>query len=75
MRSAKTKAMTPPKEMPPCHKAAASGTLPTEQTQLTTAISGPTMAFSRVVQGPCPRTKTSLHHDVGTVTAKKPATT
>src|SRR5437667_307848 len=32
MRSPKTKAMAPPKLMPPRHSTAASGTLPTEQT-------------------------------------------
>ena len=41
-RSAKMKATTPPKLMPLFHRTAASGTLPTEQTNDTTEISGPT---------------------------------
>src|SRR3954454_5534275 len=43
-------AITPAKPMPPDHSTAASGTLPTEQTKLRTAISGPTIAFSSVRQ-------------------------
>ena len=35
-------AITPANEMPPDHSTAASGTLPTEQTKLSTAMSGPT---------------------------------
>ena len=42
IRSAKMNAITPPKLMPPFHSTAASGTLPIEQTKLTTATSGPT---------------------------------
>ena len=74
MRSAKMKATTPPKEIPPCHSAAARGTLPTEQTQLTTAMSGPTSAFSTLVQTPWPWRKTAPHHDAGTTVASAPAT-
>ena len=50
IRSAKMKLITPPKLMPPCQSAAASGTFPTEQTKLRIAISGPTMTFCREVQ-------------------------
>src|SRR5437588_11594366 len=42
MRSAKTKARTPPKLMPPFQRIAASGTLPIEQTKLRIATAGPT---------------------------------
>src|SRR5438045_3618237 len=42
IRSAKMNASTPPKLMPPFQSTAASGTLPTEQTKLTIATSGPT---------------------------------
>ena len=42
------KAITPAKLIPPDHSTAASGTLPTEQTKLRTAISGPTRTFSIV---------------------------
>ena len=41
IRSAKMKEMTPPKLMPPFHSTAASGTLPIEQTKLSTAMIGP----------------------------------
>ena len=40
------KAITPAKLIPPDHRTAASGTLPTEHTKLRTAMIGPTMAFS-----------------------------
>jgi len=43
IRSAKMKATTPPKLMPPFHSTAASGMLPTEQTNEMTATSGPTI--------------------------------
>jgi hypothetical protein len=49
MRSAKMKAITPPKEMLPFHSAAASGTLPMEQTKLMMAMNGPTTTAN----GPC----------------------
>ena len=42
-------AITPAKLIPPDHSTAASGTLPTEQTKLSTAISGPTITFSIAV--------------------------
>ena len=41
IRSAKMKAITPPKLMPPFQSTAASGTFPIEQTKLTIATSGP----------------------------------
>ena len=74
MRSAKMKAITPPKEIPPLHSAAASGTLPMEQTKLMMAMNGPTMAFSTLVQNPCPVMNTACQTDVGTSTARNPAT-
>ena len=64
MRSAKMKAITPPKLMPPPHRAAASGTLPIEHTQLATAMNGPTMAFSSVVQKPWPWRNRAFQHVV-----------
>ena len=39
-------AITPAKLIPPDHSTAASGTLPTEHTKLSTAMIGPTSAFS-----------------------------
>ena len=44
-------AITPEKEMPPDHRTAASGTLPTEQTKLITAMKGPMTTFSIVGSG------------------------
>ena len=75
MSSAKMKATTPPKLMPPFHSAAASGTLPTEQTKLMTATKGPTTTFSRLVQKPWPRTNTSAQTCPGTRTERNPAMT
>src|SRR5690242_895285 len=46
IRSANRNASTPANVIPPDHRTAASGTLPTEHTKLSTAISGPTIAFS-----------------------------
>ena len=42
IRSANRKAITPPKLDPEFHKTAARGTLPTEQTKVKIATSGPT---------------------------------
>ena len=41
IRSAKMKATTPPKLMPPFHSTTASGTFPIEQTNETMATTGP----------------------------------
>ena len=61
IRSAKMNEITPPKEIPPFQSAAASGTLPMEQTKLTRAMSGPTRTFSTLVQKPWPWRKTTFH--------------
>src|ERR1700749_4463718 len=45
-RSANRNATTPAKLIPPDHSTAASGTLPIEQTKLSTAMIGPTTTFS-----------------------------
>ena len=74
MRSAKMKAITPPKLMPPDHSAAARGTLPIEQTKLMMAMRGPTRAFSRLVQNPWPWMNNTFHTLSGTSTARNPAT-
>ena len=52
MRSANTNATVPPKAIPPLHSAAASGTLPIEQTKLMMARNGPRMTFSSTDQKP-----------------------
>ena len=49
------KAITPAKLIPPDQSTAASGTLPTEQTKLSTAMSGPTITFSIVRDQPAAR--------------------
>ena len=68
------KLITPPKLIPPCQSAAASGTFPIEQTQAMSAMNGPTTTFCSDVQKPCPGTKTSFQTVTGTSTARKPAT-
>ena len=68
------KLITPPKLIPPCQSAAASGTFPIEQTKLIIAMNGPTTTFSSDVQKPCPLTKTVFQTLTGTRTARKPAT-
>src|SRR6266550_7325561 len=72
-KSANTKAITPPKLIPPFHSTAASGTLPTEQTKLSSEITGP-------INGPqtCESTgwlvrKKLCQNDVGTQAASAPA--
>ena len=68
------KLITPPNAMPPCHSAAAIGTLPIEQTNVTTVINGPTIAFSMIVQMPWPSKNTAFHQSIGTSTVRNPAT-
>ncbi len=68
-------ATVPPKLMPPSYSAAASGTLPIEQTKLMKAMNGPTTTFSRSVSTPCPERKIVENTDAGTATAIRPATT
>ena len=68
-------ATTPPKLMPSCQSAAASGTLPTEQTKLMIATNGPTTAFSIMVRGPWPCQNTAFQKPAGTATEAKPART
>ena len=72
IRSAKMKAMTPPKEIPPFQSAAANGTLPIEHTKLTMATNGPTTTFSTLVQKPWPWRKTTFQKRVGTSVAREP---
>src|ERR1700732_4057910 len=74
IKSAKMKAITPPKLMPPFQSTAASGTLPTEQTKLSNEITGP-------ISGPQISDSTgwfvrkkACQNDDGTQTASAPAT-
>ena len=68
-------ATTPPKLMPSFQSAAASGTLPMEQTKLMIATNGPTMAFSIMVREPWPCRNTAFQKPAGTATVAKPAAT
>src|SRR6266487_4017953 len=67
------KLITPPKLVPPCHSAAASGDVAMKQTKLIRAMNGPTTAFSRSVQMPWPWTKKACQNAFGTSVARNPA--
>jgi hypothetical protein len=67
--------MTPPKRIPPWTRPRASGTLPTEHTKLTKAMSGPTTAFSTLVHPPWPLNRTARNTLWGTAASRNPATT
>ncbi len=73
IRSAKMKAITPPKVMPPRHRTAARGTLPTEQTKLTTATSGPISAPHTSERKPWPWRNRLDHAELGTHDPSAPA--
>ena len=73
IRSAKMKEMTPPKLIPPFHSTAASGTLPIEQTKLTTATSGPTTGPQTFDSSGWPSKKKERRNDPGTQAANAPA--
>ena len=67
------KAITPANEIPPPQSTAASGTFPTEQTNESTATSGPTSTFSTTCSvPPWPVRKSELKNDCGS-SATKPA--
>src|SRR5438105_4905622 len=66
--------ITPPKEIPLDHSRLASGMLPTEQTNESTAMIGPTIAFSTSRNGSGPLFKNSASHQFdGTSAARNPA--
>ena len=69
------KAITPENEIPPAHKTAASGTLPTEHTNESAATTGPstTLSSRRGVAEECVR-NSRLKNDIGR-SATKPAIT
>ena len=73
IRSAKMNATTPPKLMPPFHSTAASGTLPIEQTKLTTATSGPTSGPQSRPRAGGRSGRTCCQNDSGTHAATAPA--
>src|ERR1700688_4282491 len=73
MRSAKMKLTTPPKLMPPRQSTAAKGTLPTEQTKLMMATSGPTSGPSILASVGLLVKKKVRQNESGTHTANAPA--
>src|SRR5579885_1001202 len=73
IKSEKMKITTPQKLMPPRHKTAASGTLPTEQTKLMMATSGPTSGPSIFAMVGSLEKKTARQKESGTQAAKAPA--
>src|SRR5260370_25245837 len=73
IRSAKMKLTTPPKLIPPLHKTAANGTLPTEQTKLTRATNGPTNGPSNFARVGLFDRKKARQNESGTQAAKAPA--
>src|SRR5690348_8130781 len=73
IRSAKIKATTPPKLMPPFHSTAASGMLPTEQTKEITAASGPISGPHSVARIGWSARKKDCQNVLGTQAASAPA--
>src|SRR5438876_1051759 len=73
IRSAKTKAITPPKLMPPFQSTAASGTLPIEQTKESIATTGPISGPQRFATSGWLVRKSDRHHESGTHAASAPA--
>src|SRR5205807_4959997 len=73
IRSAKMKLTTPPKLIPPLHSTAASGTLPTEQTKLTTETNGPTRGPSIFASVGLLEKKNAFQNELGTHAANAPA--
>src|ERR1700693_2505915 len=73
IRSAKMKLTTPPKLMPPLHKTAAKGTLPTEQTKLKIDTNGPTSGPSILAMVGLLEKKNAFQNELGTQAAKAPA--
>src|SRR6476469_8229175 len=71
--SAKMKLITPPKLIPPFHSTAASGTLPTEQTKLSAATTGPISGPQTKLTVGLSVTKKDCSHEVGTQAATAPA--
>src|SRR6266851_3405344 len=73
IKSAKIKLTTPPKLIPPLHKTAAKGTLPTEQTKLTIATNGPTSGPSILASVGLLEKKNAFQNTLGTQAANAPA--
>src|SRR5579871_6764099 len=73
IRSAKMNAITPPKLMPPFQSTAASGMLPTEQTNDSTAIIGPSTGPQNLAHSGWDVRKIFGHQSIGTQAASAPA--
>src|SRR6266700_2198517 len=73
IRSAKMKLTTPPKLIPPLHKTAAKGTLPTEHTKLTRETNGPTSGPSILAMVGLLEKKNAFQNELGTHAANAPA--
>src|SRR6266571_2345107 len=73
IRSAKMKLTTPPKLMPPLHKTAAKGTLPTEHTKLTRETNGPTSGPSILAMVGLLEKKNAFQNELGTHEANEQA--
>ena len=73
IRSAKMKLTTPPKLIPPFQRTAASGTFPTEQTQLHQRESGPSRGPITNATTGSDVAKAACSQDFGTSTSKAPA--
>src|SRR6266540_2433487 len=73
MRSAKMKEITPPKLIPPFHRTAASGTFPIEQTNDTTATTGPITGPQNFATVGWEMRKKSCQNRSGTHAASAPA--
>src|SRR5258708_20215046 len=70
---AKIKLTTPPKLIPPLHKTAAKATLPTEQTKLKIATSGPTSGPSILASVGLLEKKNSFQNELGTHAPNAPS--
>ena len=73
IRSAKMNAITPPKLIPPFHSTAASGTLPIEHTNESTATSGPISGPQMVASTPWCWRNRPCQNEFGTHAARAPA--
>src|SRR5215472_9075918 len=73
IRSAKMKATTPPKLIPPFHSTAASGTLPIEQTKLSSEMTGPMTGPHSLAASGWPVRNKCRQNESGTQAAMAPA--
>src|SRR5207248_9976288 len=73
IRSAKMKAITPPKLIPPFQSTAARGTFPTEQTKLSREITGPTRGPQTLDRNGWLVKKKPCQNEAGTQAASAPA--